>query len=215
MSVLHGAALSPFVRKARAALLERGLDYELVEVFPFNQTPEYMEKSPMGKIPCYTTPDGQNIPDTSVIIAYLERVHGQLLHPIDPGDYARALFGEEFGDTAVVQACGAVFFQRFVAPMFLEQPTDEEVVKNALEVDLPKVLDWLDKQVAGKKFFVGDAVSCADLAICSPFVNLMHAQGDFDRDKYKAFNTYLEGILARDPFASLIAEEKRALGQAA
>ena len=107
MSVLHGAALSPFVRKARAALAERGLDYELVEVFPFGQTSEYLEKSPLGKIPWYTTPEGQDIPDSSVIIAYLERVHGQLLHPADPGDYARALFGEEYGDTAVVAACGS------------------------------------------------------------------------------------------------------------
>lgn len=215
MSVLHGVSLSPFVRKARVALAEKRIAYEQVDVLPFGPSPEYLEMSPLGKIPCYVTDDGQAIPDSSVIIAYLERKHGRSLHPEDAGEYARALFGEEYGDTAVVQACGTVFFQRFVGPNFLGQPTDEEAVKNALEVEIPKCLDWLDKQVAGKKFFVGDSISCADIGICSPFVNLMHAGGDFDRAKYKNFTAYLEGIHARDSFASIIKEEKAALAQAA
>jgi glutathione S-transferase len=216
MSVLHGAALSPFVRKVRAAFIEKGIAYELDPVFPFNPTPEYLAMSPLGKIPCYTTPEGQHIPDSSVIIAYLERVHPEnSLYPSDAGDLARALFAEEYGDSVVVAACGTVFFQRIVGPMFMDQPTDEAAVKNALEVEIPKVLDWLDAQVAGKKFFVGDSLSVADIAICSPFVNLAHGQGDFDRAKYKNFATYLEGILARDSFAGLIKEEKAAFAQAA
>jgi len=216
MSVLHGAALSPFVRKARAAFAEKGIAYELDPVFPFNQSPEYLEMSPLGKIPCYTTPAGQHIPDSSVIIAYLERVHtDNPLYPEDPADMARALFAEEYGDSAVVAACGTVFFQKFVGPLFLNQPTDEAAVKNALEVEIPKVLNWLDKQVAGKQFFVGDKLSVADLAICSPFVNLAHAGEDFDRAKYKNFAKYLDGILGRESFASLIKEEKDSLQQAA
>lgn len=216
MSVLHGAALSPFVRKACAAFAEKGVAYELDPVFPFNPTPEYLAMSPLGKIPCYTTAGGQHIPDSSVIIAYLEKVHGDKpLYPADAGDFARALFGEEYGDSAVVAACGTVFFQKFVGPLFMNQPTDEAVVKKALEVEIPKVLDWLDAQVAGKKFFVGDKLSVADLAICSPFVNLMHAGEDFDRAKYKNFAKYLDGILSRDSFAALIKEEKDSLAQAA
>ena len=216
MSVLHGAALSPFVRKTRAALAEKGIAYELDPVLPFGQSDEYMAMSPLGKIPCYTTPEGQNIPDSSVIIAYLERVHPENpLYPSDNGDYARALFGEEYADSAVVAACGTVFFQRIVGPLFLNAPTDEEVVNNALTLEIPKVLDWLDKQVAGKKFFVGDTLTVADLAICSPFVNLEHAQGTWDRNKYKNFASYVDGILARDSFADLIKEEKASFEQAA
>lgn len=216
MSVLHGAALSPFVRKSRAAFIEKGIAYELDPVLPFGQSEEFMAMSPLGKIPCYTTPEGQHIPDSSVIIAYLERTHPEKpLYPSDAGDFARALFAEEYADSAVVAACGTVFFQRIVGPLFLNAPTDETAVNNALTVEVPKVLNWLDKQVAGKKFFVGNNLTVADLAVCSPFVNLAHAQGEWDRDKYKNFARYIDGIHARDSFAALIKEEKASFQQAA
>lgn len=216
MSILHGAALSPFVRKARVALMEKGIDYELDPVMPFNPPPEYLEMSPLGKVPCYTTPDGQHIPDSSVIIAYLEKAHPHKpLYPDNAGDLARALFGEEYGDTALVQACGTVFFQRFVGPLFMNQPTDEAAVQNALEVEIPKAISWIDKQVAGKDFFVGGRLSVADIALCSPLVNLGHGGGDFDRSRFAEYARYSDAILARESFASAIKEEKDFLSQAA
>jgi glutathione S-transferase len=208
--------LSPFVRKARVAFIEKGIAYELDPVLPFNQTPEYLEMSPLGKIPCYTTPDGQHIPDSSVIIAYLEKAHPEKpLYPSNAGDLARALFGEEYGDTALVQACGTVFFQRFVAPLFLSQPTDEKLVENALEVEVPKAIAWIDKQIAGKDFLVGDRLTVADIALCSPLVNLRHGGGDFDRSRFPEYARYSDAILARESFASVIKEEKDFLAQAA
>ena len=71
--ILHGVNASPFVRKARIALAEKGVDYELVPVMPMGQTQEYMKMSPLGKIPCYQEGDF-TLPDSSCIIAYLERI---------------------------------------------------------------------------------------------------------------------------------------------
>jgi glutathione S-transferase len=146
----------------------------------------------------------------------LERTHPEKpLYPADAGDYARALFGEEYGDTALVQACGTVFFQKFVAPLFMNTPTDEAAVKKALDEDIPKAISWIDKQVTGKKFFVGDRLTVADIALCSPLVNLGHGQGDFDRKKFKEYARYSDAILARPSFASVIKEERESLAQAA
>ena len=77
--VLHGAPASPFVRKVRIALVEKNLPHELVPVVPFppaNATPEFRRMSPLGKIPALSDGDFA-ISDSSVICAYLERIHPQ------------------------------------------------------------------------------------------------------------------------------------------
>ena len=208
MSVLHGASASPFVRKVRVALQEKGIAYELDPVMPFNVSAEYKKMSPLGKIPCYTPKEGVHIPDSSVIVAYLERTDkNNSLYPDNAEDYARALFLEEYGDSVLVAALGTVFFQRVVGPIFLGQATDEKAIANALEVQLPPLLTWLDEQIAGKEFFVGDRLSIADIAIASPFVNFSHAGEKIDSAKYPNLTAFLERMHARPSFKALIEEE--------
>jgi glutathione S-transferase len=211
MSVLHGASASPFVRKVRVALREKGIAYELDPIFPFNVSPEYKKMSPLGKIPCYTPKEGVNIPDSSVIVAYLERTNSSRpLYPENAEDYARALFLEEYGDSALVAALGTVFFQRIVGPRFLGQKTDEAAIAAALEKQIPPLLSWLDEQIKGKEFFVGDRLTIADIAIASPFVNFMHAGEKIDAAKYPHLAAFLERMHNRPSFKELI-EEERAL----
>lgn len=216
MSVLHGASASPFVRKVRVALREKGIAYELDPILPFNVSDEYKKMSPLGKIPCYTPKEGVNIPDSSVIVAYLERTNrSNPLYPENPEDYARALFLEEYGDSVLVAAVGTVFFQRIVGPTFLGQKTDDAAIAAALEKQLPPLLSWLDEQIKGKEFFVGNRLTIADIAIASPFVNFMHAGERIDAATYPNLAAFLDRMLSRPSFKELIAEEKALFGQAA
>lgn len=216
MSVLHGASASPFVRKVRVALKEKGIAYELDPILPFNVSDEYKRMSPLGKIPCYTPKDGVHIPDSSVIIAYLERTNSRnSLYPENAEDYARALFLEEYGDSVLVAAVGTVFFQRIVAPTFLGQKTDDAAIANAIEKQLPPLLEWLDAQIKGKEFFVGNRLTIADIAIASPFVNFMHAGEKIDAAKYPNIAAFLDRMHSRPSFKELIEEEKQLFGQAA
>ena len=108
MRIVHGANASPFVRKVRVALAEKGLAYELKPIFPFNVSAEYKKISPLGKIPAYEE-DGKTLADSSVICAYLERAHPEpALYPSDPYEYGRARlwwtyfasFGQRFASTS-------------------------------------------------------------------------------------------------------------------
>ncbi|NIR35171.1 MAG: glutathione S-transferase family protein, partial [Actinobacteria bacterium] len=47
---LHGVNASPFVRKVRVALIEKGIDYELIPVMPMGVSEEFKKISPLGKI---------------------------------------------------------------------------------------------------------------------------------------------------------------------
>jgi len=216
MSVLHGAGPSPFVRKVRVAMREKGIAYELDPILPFNVSDEYRKMSPLGKIPCYTPKEGVNIPDSSVIVAYLERTNrNNPLYPENAEDYARALFLEEYADSALVAAVGVVFVQRIVGPRFLGQNTDDAAIANALEKQLPPLLAWLDEQIKGKEFFVGNRLTIADIAIASPFVNFMHAGERVDAAKYPNLAAFLDRMLGRPAFKELITEEKKLFGEAA
>jgi glutathione S-transferase len=204
------------VRKVRVALQEKGIAYDLDPVMPFNVSDEFKKMSPLGKVPCYTPKEGVNIPDSSVIVAYLERTNkNNPLYPENAEDYARALFIEEYGDSALVAALGTIFFQRVVGPMFMGQKTDETVIANALEKQIPPLLAWLDEQIKGKEFFVGDRLTIADIAIASPFVNFMHAGEKIDAAKYPNLAAFLDRMHSRPSFKALIEEEKALFGQAA
>jgi len=214
--LLQGASASPFVRKVRVALAEKGIPYDLDPIVPFNVSPEYKKRSPLGKIPCLTPKEGVHIPDSSVIIAYLERTHpAKPLYPENPEDFARALFLEEYGDSALVQALAVPFFQRIIAPMFLNQKTDDAAIKTALETTAPPLLAWLDEQIGKKKFFVADRLTIADIAIASPFVNFMHSGENLDAKKYPNLARFVAEMHERPSFKACIDEERALFGRAA
>ena len=216
MSTVHGAPLSPFVRKVRVALKEKGMAYDLDPVVPFNVSDEFKKMSPLGKIPVYTPKPGVHIPDSSVIIAYLERTQPKpALYPENAEDMARALFLEEYADAAVVAAAGPVFFQRVIAPRLMGTPTDQAVVTDSLENKLPPLLKWLNDEIGTREYFVGNKFSVADIAIASPFVNLMHAGERIDATRYPNLARYVQKMHERPSFAELIREEQAFFRQAA
>ena len=128
MPTVYGVSTSPFVRKVRVVLAEKRVTYELEPIVPVNVPSEYRQISPLGKVPAFRDGD-RALADSSVICAYLERTHPEPpLYPPDPYVHARALWFEEYGDTALAETLtGAIFFQRIVAPRFLGRATDEAV----------------------------------------------------------------------------------------
>ena len=85
MYTLHGAATSPFVRKAWIFLKEKGLDFEHGQLDPLIKSERFLAMNPMGRIPVLEIADGQFVSDSSVICDYLERVHpSPALYPEAP-----------------------------------------------------------------------------------------------------------------------------------
>lgn len=84
---LHGHAVSNYFNIAHAALLEKGAAFELRSCRA-SQEPEFLELSPMGKIPFLETPRGC-IAETVAILEYIEdALPGPRLYPANV--FARA-----------------------------------------------------------------------------------------------------------------------------
>ncbi len=204
MPTLHGVNLSPFVRKARIALAEKGIAYDQVQVLPFGQTAEFLAISPLGKIPVWQD-DDVTIPDSSVIIDYLEHIKPEpALYPAKPADRARALWFEEYADTRLVDVLTTVFFQRFVAPNFMQQETDVALVDETLTQRIPPVFDYLEAQIGDREVLVGTHFSIADIAVTSPFVNFRIAGEGVDAARWPNLAAYVDRCFGRPAYKPIV-----------
>ena len=48
---LYSAWFCPFAQRTWIALLEKGVDFELVEINPYDKTPEFLAVNPLGLVP--------------------------------------------------------------------------------------------------------------------------------------------------------------------
>lgn len=211
-----GGNVSPFVRKVRVFLAEKGLDYELQPVSPF-APPEGFEKiSPLGKIPVLRDGD-KHLPDSSVICAYLERKHpSPALYPEDADDFARALWLEEYIDGGVVGKAGpSIFFPLVIDPLTSgKEPDDTEPLRIAGEI-LPPVYEYLENEIGSDDYFVAGRLSIADIAVATVFVNLRHAGVAPERARFPKLRAFLDRMHGRPSFKACIEEETPIFGKRA
>lgn len=213
---LHGVSLSPYVRKVRVVLAIKGIDYELVNVMPGAVPPEFRAISPLAKVPVWEEGDGWTLPDSSTICAYLERrVPTPSIAP--PGDaraWARDLFWEEYADTRLVEATGAVFFQRVVRQRVLREPSDESIVRRHLEEILPPVFEQLETLFIERDGADPDVLSIGNIAVWSACVNLAHAGVTRESDEFPGLVAFLADFARHPAVVSVLEEEHSALGGA-
>jgi len=209
---VYGISASPFVRKVRVFLAEKNISYDMEPVIPGRASIDYRKISPLGKIPAFRDGDFA-ISDSSVICAYIERTKPHPpLYPSDPKEYARALWLEEYGDTALGGVLTAkIFFHRVVRPMLIGESGDHQVVDQAIAEEVPHLFGYLEEQLAAREFLAGSIFSIADIGVATQFVNAAHAGFTVDGKRWPRLAAFVERIVTRSSFAACIEEERSAL----
>lgn len=69
---LFASVNSPYARKCRVVLRERGLACEEVMVNSLENPPQLLAVNPLGKVPALVTPEGGALCDSTVICEYLD-----------------------------------------------------------------------------------------------------------------------------------------------
>lgn len=211
--VLYGASLSPFVRKVRACLLEKQLDYSMELIIPRSQPDWYYQISPLGRIPALR--DGDiDICDSAVICAYLDDKY-----PDTPSllggtaeEVAKIRWFEKYGDYEIAPlATFTVFFNRALAKS-MGLPSDEVAVQKALK-SLVHHFDYLEQQLADSDYFVGNRFTLADIAIATHWVNFSYGQEKIDADKWPKLTAHQARVLSRESMQQLLADERKMLAK--
>jgi glutathione S-transferase len=137
---LHGFSASNYYNVPKLAFLEKGVSFEEVESYTGvgpKYKPEYLDKSPLGKVPALETEEGF-ISESRAILEYIESAYPQ--HPLLPA----SAFG-----TAKVQELSQfieLYFElvaRRVIPNLLSGTTPEPtVLKRFRRVLLKQQMHW-------------------------------------------------------------------------
>ena len=206
MLTLYGFSVSLYVRKVRLVLELKNLAYQHI-MAPPSQDPEVLLKSPLGKIP-YLTDDDFSISDSSVIVQYLDKKYAQNpVIPQEPHSLARAMWFDEYSDTKVSEIISGIFFENFGAPLFLNRPPDEAIIKSK-EIQFPVIFNYLEEQLQGKKFLVNECLTLADLSLASNFANFFNLGYTVDDTQWPNLAKYTENLMNLDFIKKLIEREK-------
>lgn len=198
--ILYGADYSVYVRIARMALEEKGIDYELVplDIFAAEGIPAwYLELHPFGRIPAFEH-DGFRLFETNAIARYIdEAFDGPALQPADAR--GRARMGQMTG-MLDAYAYRAMVWDVAVERLEKAEP-DEALIADGLR-QAETVLRVLTSLKAPGPWLLGDQVTLADLH-AAPIIAyfLKVAEGQKRLAQFADIHAWWGRIAARVSFA--------------
>ena len=199
--VVYGFAPSTYVRTARLALEEKGVDYELASV-EFGSA-ALLKLHPFGRMPAFAHGDVR-LYETSAIVRYVdETFDGPALQPSDAS--ARARMNQwisaynDYYDALLVRV---LILERIVAPM-RGRETDRARIDEALP-EIENRLGVLERELGdGRAHVVGEELTLADLFF-APMVSYVRMTPEGERllARCPAIGRWFEKVSARPSFAA-------------
>ncbi|KAB5551609.1 hypothetical protein DKX38_008920 [Salix brachista] len=145
---------SPFPLRVIWALRLKGVEFDIICEDLFNKSPLLLQYNPVEKKVPVLLHNGKAICESLVILEYIEETWKQTpLLPEDPYQKANARFWAKFSDEKV-------FHSIKWGVLLKEGKEQEEGILAALQN-----LRCLEEEIRGKKFFGGEAIGLADLAL--------------------------------------------------
>ena len=197
--ILYGPGFSTYVRTARLALEEKGIDYTLEEFNFIEAMPaEQVARHPFSKVPAFEH-DGFGLYETFAICRYVdEAFEGPRLQPDDL--HRRARMTQIFGildNYTYGPVVSTIVIQRMVVPMLGEVP-DEEAIAAAVP-GARKAMEVLEKLLGDQRFLTGDAPSLADLHLVPVLTYFSGTpEGGSVLAETPGLRRWLDGMRARD-----------------
>jgi len=94
-----------------------------------------------------------------------------------------------------------------IFPRMAGKEPDVEKARDTLHNKMPRFFDYLEGQVKGKEFVAGDGFSIGDIAIVTQMINLRHAAGRVDAERWPALAGYLERMFERGSVKARVEDE--------
>lgn len=161
MLKLHGFSASNYYNVPKLALLEKGIPFDEVLTFTGvgpRYNPDYLAKSPLGKVPALETEDGF-ISESRAILEYIERAYPEpSLLPAAPFDVAKVQELSQF-----IELYFELVARRLIPNLLLRTEPDPTVLKE-VEKGLDKAAAALPTLSAFEQFAYGDRFTVADIA---------------------------------------------------
>ena len=162
-------SIGPNPRLVRIFLAEKGMEIELVPVDLMeaeNRQGPYLEKNPTGQLPCLELDDGSFLPETVVICEYLEDIQPQPpLIGSNAAERAETRLWTRRIEHKITSPMSDGFRFSEGLPLFKNRIRTMPQAADDLKALAREGLEWLDGQIGGRKYIVGDRFSLADVVL--------------------------------------------------
>jgi len=171
--VIYGDPISGNCLKVKYTADHLGLPYQWRNVDVVKgeaRTPAFLALNPMGQVPAVILDDGRPLAQSNAIIRYLAR--GSKLLPEDAYLQAKVdelLFWEQYSHEPYIAVCR--FHMKYLGKT--KDQLDGWRIGRGNDA-----LDFMDRQLVDRDWFVGSAISIADIALLA-YTRLAH-EGGFD-----------------------------------
>ena len=157
MYKLISATPSPYARKVRIQLLEKGIPFELITEVPWDSTTQTPRWNPLEKLPVLICPDGSGVFESRYINEWIELQHPA--PPLMPHDVDGILAVKRF-EVLADGACDALVL------MFWENARDNrsDPWYQRQQRKVHGALRELSRVVGDQTFCYGEQFSMADIA---------------------------------------------------
>jgi glutathione S-transferase len=166
---LYYYPLSTYCQKVLIALYEKGIEFEGESLMLFDPEvrDQFREIYPLGKIPLLVDDNDHMVPESSIIIEYLDTKAKPLLIFGDADEQRQIRFKDRMFDLYLLETIATLFFQN-MKPANEQDP--ERIATAQFQID--KIYMFMEMELENQPFSCGSEFTMAD---CTAAAGLFYA----------------------------------------
>ncbi len=188
---LYYNPISTYSQKVLIALYEKGLDFEseIVNLMDADARAQYREVYPLDKIPCLQLEDGHIIPESSIILEYIDPLAEPTLIKGDADEVRRIHFKDRMFDLYLNDPIVTLLFQG----MKPASEQDSERIDKA-KFNVATMYSFMENEFGKQSYANGEEFLMAD---CAAAPALFYAEQVVPFAEHKNISAYWERLKSR------------------
>ena len=187
---------SPYARKIRVALIEKGIPCEITVDNPWLENPRIQTVNPIGKVPALITDSGDVIHDSKVIFEYIETVFSE--PTLTPTDAKERITHKQI-EAICDGICDAVVLIALEGTRPAEKQSEAWVERQTRKIYAG--VEEINARLNGRKSFTALEFGLAEIAtvVMLEYIDFRFSEFDW-RPLYPALSTLFSQISLRESF---------------
>lgn len=188
---LYYNPISTYSQKVLLAFYEKGLEFEpnIVNLMDPEATEEYRKVYPLGKVPCLVLDDDHIIPESSIIIEYIDGMAEPRLIDGDSDQTRKIRFKDRMFDLYLNETVVTLLFQS----MKPEDQKDQERIDTA-KFRIDTMYSFMEQEFSQQPYTNGEKFTMSD---CAAAPALFYAELLTPFAEYKNISAYWERLKER------------------
>ena len=203
---LYHVPLSPFCRKVRLVLAEKKMEVELIEERYWEQSTEFLRRSPAGKVPILRH-QGALLTKSTPICEYIEELNPEpSLMPKDAeARYEMRRLVSWFDDKFHHEVTSNLLYERVNKKVSGQGFPDSKNIKEGAR-KIKYHLDYMAWLLEHRRWLAGDTMTLADFAAAAHLSSLDYIS-DVDWNRSSVVKDWYAKIKSRPAFRNILSDQ--------